>query len=106
MISQSVLVDLGRALRSLAEKPLTTKEQLAAWDQEAWALWERIKANPDLADVVPHHLWHYLSDAHIRLKDPRYHEMQQAEVRLMIEAFERGSVPDLGPDRTIRLGPS
>lgn len=104
MISTSELVDLGRVLRALAEMPVTTGEQLVAWDQKAWALQERLKANPDLADAVPHHLWHYLSDADIRLKDPRYREMQQAEVKLIIEAFERGSLPDLGPARTIRLG--
>jgi len=63
------------ALQAIATREPKTKEELAQVEAESYVLGERIKMTPALHNV-PHDLWHFLSDADIRFKDPRYRKTQ------------------------------
>jgi hypothetical protein len=67
--------ELVMALQAIARREPTTKEELAQIEAESYVLGERIKLTPALHNV-PHDLWHFLSDADIRFKDPRYRKAQ------------------------------
>lgn len=94
MVKQSDLVQLGFALRVLAMRKIENKQQLADWENEAWQLRSEIKRNIFLANVLPHQIWHYLDDADIRLKDPRYYKIQQSEILTIIDMLESGRIPE------------
>jgi hypothetical protein len=80
---------LGQKLRGLAEWPVTEAQHLDAWHAAAKEVAEWVKREP-LADP-PHFFWHYLSDADVRLKDPRYRRIHEEKVWRLIAALEQGS---------------
>ncbi len=55
----------------------TERAQLHSWYERAHLVSEHIQTNPELCSVVPELVWHYLSDADIRLKDKRYAKVQR-----------------------------
>lgn len=67
--------ELVMALQTIAKREPKTAEELACLEAESYVLGERIKMAPALHNV-PHDLWHFLSDADIRFKDPRYRKAQ------------------------------
>lgn len=93
MVKQAELVKLAKELCQLVERPVTNKVELAAWEDDSWNLQDRIRKDAELADVVPHAVWHYLADADIRLKDPRYREMQDKEIKEIIALLSKGQLP-------------
>jgi hypothetical protein len=84
---------LGRELRTLVDQPAADRVQLAAWYAAARRLQKWIAGDSALSDAVPHAVWHYLSDADIRLKSPSYHQEQTLQLMEIVHILERGEVP-------------
>jgi len=83
---------LERELTLLVEFVPRTKDELHLWYEEAQCLKENFFEGPDSLSP-PHFLWHYLSDADIRMKDEVYAEMQVRRVNLLLEHLKRGVMP-------------
>jgi hypothetical protein len=47
----------------------------------------------DMMTNAPHFLWHYFSDADIRMKEPDYAEIQNERVNNLIKYLNRGVSP-------------
>lgn len=84
-----------RELRRLAEREPSSPEALAHWYEDVKALTLGVLAERDVADRLPHVVWHYLQDADVRLRDPRDGEQQRrAFVAALDELAARcGAVP-------------
>ena len=71
--------DLATLLKELLARPVRSREDLEAWYQATGAIKEAL-ADPTLATLISasswSRLWHYLSDADIRYKDPEYAALQ------------------------------
>ena len=80
---------LAEALTSLLDLVPETRDDLQHWYDEAQLILE----SPDLLKGAPHFLWHYLSDADIRMKSPEYAEMQNRRINLLIERLKEGVMP-------------
>jgi hypothetical protein len=73
----------------LAQFVPTTKDELKQWYDLAQNFIDlHLKATG-----APHFLWHYLSDADIRIKSEEYAEMQNQRIKLVLEYLERGEMP-------------
>lgn len=92
MTQEEAAKELGRRLRFLAEWRVCERRDLDAWYVAAQQLATWVKATPSLAEV-PHFFWHYISDADIRLKDPRYGRDQDERVWELIPILESGAYP-------------
>lgn len=79
---------LAAELTQLVEFVPVTKAELDLWYDQAQRLHES-----DLLLGVPHFLWHYLSDADIRMKDEEYAEMQNRRVIDLLAYLNRGIMP-------------
>jgi len=84
---------LGNRLEALIASEPTDNSGLSQWYLEAHQLREEIIAKPDLSNAVPHAVWHYLSDADIRLKDVRYALLQRKEIDEIVAILKRGQRP-------------
>ncbi len=73
--------ELIAALRALADRTPQTKEELILLEADSLILSERIGKSPGL-DNVPELVWHFLTDADVRFKEPLYRAAQ-------LEALER-----------------
>lgn len=93
MVHATELQQLGRHLRRLADLPLTNSAELDAWYDEANKLRNVIVANVELSNAIPHFVWHYLSDADIRLKEPEYARRQDEVLFEFAKILERGQRP-------------
>ncbi len=70
---------LATGLERLRALPLASKADAKAWLAEAAALERQLTTRfPDLE--FPHEIWHYLSDADIRAREPEYGAMQEQVV--------------------------
>ncbi|HEU0154168.1 MAG TPA: hypothetical protein VFQ84_12575 [Arenimonas sp.] len=75
---------------------------LPAWRQEADAFAERLGAEFCAVDM-PEEVWHFLHDADIRAKDPRFREIQIQMIHELIQELENGIVPEpRGATLTVR----
>lgn len=93
MVRADELQAIGFALGALSNLHVQSKGELEEWYSQAQELWEKIKSNSDISNVMPHVVWHYLSDADIRLKDKRYADLQCEEIEAVIKVLKRGQVP-------------
>lgn len=85
---REIAVELSRLL---ATSP-TDKELLPAWYQASRAFVEKL--NTELGDVnLPEEVWHFLSDADIRAKDPEFRAVQIQAITEVIRELERGVMP-------------
>lgn len=84
---------LGRELRQLAEHSTLTKSDLDIWYERAHKIRNHIVENAELANVVPHQVWHFLSDADIRFREPDYARQQHEAFLEIVKILERGQVP-------------
>jgi hypothetical protein len=65
-------------LEPITQLPLSTAEDEDAWDIATREMMQRLSARfPDVASVVPHELYHYISDADIHRKEPAYRAAQE-----------------------------
>lgn len=76
-------------LRRFAAWAPDTKEDFARWHDEAQRVHEHVHALSTLGVEVDEHYWHYMSDADIRARDPRYKEIQQKGFLALIDSLER-----------------
>lgn len=68
-----------------------------------WATWSNPHAQSPVflansrraPTVVPHFVWHFLSDADIRFREPDYARQQLAQLMEIVVVLERGQVPVL-----------
>ena len=80
--------ELGEALAVLCDSAPSSKEELKKWYDDAQKLIdEKIKA---LNNHMPHFLWHYLSDADIRMKDEKYAEFRMGESTFFFGIYVTG----------------
>ena len=85
---------LAEALSELVAFVPSNKDELKQWYDRAWDLKaQHLKGGEDYLDV-PHFLWHYLSDADIRMKDDKYAEMQDLRMKRMLEYLNKGILPE------------
>ena len=80
---------LAEELAHLIEFVPASKTELKQWYDQA----QRLQDKKDLLQDAPHFLWHYLSDADIRMKDESYAEIQNSRIALLIEHLRSGSMP-------------
>jgi hypothetical protein len=79
-----------RRLRALARRPVRTPRELSNWQASADDLLAWIRTPPgDVADAVPHFVWHYLSDADHRLRDQKYRVEQEKELEAVLGAMPK-----------------
>ena len=83
---------LGEALAALCEFVPSSKYELNQWYDQA----QHLIDGPLKVIGVPHFLWHYLSDADIRMKDDEYAEMQNDRVKTLLQHLRSGTMPDDG----------
>ena len=89
------MTDHGNQIKRLAEelshlvefKP-ASKDELNEWYDQAQPLQES-----GLLVNAPHFVWHYLSDADIRMKDEVYADLQNRRIDLVLQALKRGVMP-------------
>jgi hypothetical protein len=83
----------AEALTRLVEFVPTSNDELKQWYEESWQFKaEHLKGGEDFLKV-PHFLWHYLSDADIRMKSEAYAKMQNHRINLLLEYLKRGVLP-------------
>jgi hypothetical protein len=70
-------------LEGLPGLPLATAENVDRWYAEAERLHDALDQQ-NQSYPVPHELWHYLSDADIRAKEPGYRQRQDSFVTAYI----------------------
>jgi len=83
--------ELIEALRRLAAHEPADLEELRALVDECTALKLYISASSSLANSTPESVWHFLSDADIRFKDPRYARAQLTGLASTLAQWERQS---------------
>lgn len=93
MVRAADLQILGQKLRRLFDRPVENAADLTEWYELAHELRMHISANGELSNAVPHFVWHFLSDADIRFKEPKYDAMQREYMSEIITILERGQVP-------------
>jgi hypothetical protein len=74
--------------------------ETAEWFTAANELQSLVAASPSLDQRIPHHVWHFISDSDIRLKDNLYGAEQR---RLMTELLS--SLRFESPDEPIQSRP-
>lgn len=79
---------LAKELAHLVDFVPATKDELNKWYDQARRLHES-----GLLLGAPHFLWHYLSDADIRMKDEVYAEMQNQRVNNLLAYLNSGKMP-------------
>ena len=84
---------LGELLRELADSQPENQTSLAIWSARAREVEDFLKSIRGLSDAVPHFVWHFLSDADIRVRDLGYRRAQLAELEPILDALEAGRSP-------------
>jgi hypothetical protein len=79
---------MAHALEALLRDEPADRTQLSSWYERAHSISEKIRSDAGLCKDVPEIVWHYLSDADIRLRDERYAKAQRVEVAAVIAAFK------------------
>jgi hypothetical protein len=79
-------------LRDLRSSEPRTKAELDAWQERAMNVARRVRASPVVCGLLPPELWHYFSDAEVRLKDETYARPQLRRVDAAIEGLRQRAV--------------
>ena len=82
--------NLGEGLAALSAFVPSSEYELNQWYDQA----QQLIDGPLKVIGVPHFLWHYLSDADIRMKDEEYAEMQNGRVRILLQHLRSGTMPN------------
>jgi hypothetical protein len=75
-------------LRELMAFPVEDKISLQEWYELSTSISNNIRSNPDLSNLCPEIVWHYLSDGDIRFKDSEYGQTQTKSLLAAIERLE------------------
>lgn len=78
------------AIRALAARTPQSRAEMKALEADSVTLALHIQKNTQLHDV-PEAVWHFLFDADIRFKDPRYAELQLGGFDLMLSDWLGGT---------------
>ncbi len=77
--------------------PISSKEEVAAWEVEAEKLRERLYEDyKEVYDSLPHEIEHYLVDVDIRAKDPGYAKYQAEQLVELLSLPEE--MPNQSPE--------
>jgi|JI6StandDraft_1071083.scaffolds.fasta_scaffold119303_2 hypothetical protein len=83
--ARKIRLNLANQLESLLARPLECEADIEPWRDNASQVeayigehWSRLEVE------APHHLYHYFSDADIRVKEPEYRQDQEDAVREFI----------------------
>jgi hypothetical protein len=82
-------------LRALAERQVATSAERDAAIADCSALNAEISLDPELANIVPETVWHFLSSADVRFKDSSYAITQLSALASSLIYWER-EVDSLG----------
>ena len=82
---------LRSTLRALVEQEPSSQEEFQALEAECVALARHIAQTQGLGTYMPEIVWHWLSDADIRFKEPEYRSMQNQQLTLALQAWESES---------------
>ncbi|MFY2560054.1 hypothetical protein ACN469_20765 [Corallococcus terminator] len=80
-------------MRRLFDHDPTDKKSLKAWVDASIALYVRLRSVPESFDVEEI-VWHFLSDADIRVKDPEYAQAQRAAFESWLQDAEKTLPPE------------
>ena len=78
-------------LRRLADRAPASRDELRTLQGEFAELAAHISVTPSLANSTPEAVWHFLSDADIRFKDPAYAKAQLVGYLSALAQWERQS---------------
>ncbi|WP_438481765.1 hypothetical protein [Oleiharenicola lentus] len=96
-LSHPQVVALSARLRALHAMPISSKEEVAAWEVEAEKLRERLYEDyKEVYDSLPHEIEHYLVDVDIRAKDPGYAKYQAEQLVELLSLPEE--MPNQSPE--------
>lgn len=90
---EAAMSELAETLEELRLVTLASREDVNQWFARARDLEVKLTMQGGLSPEVPSFLWHYLADADIRAKDPKYAALQDRQVRLLIRCLRRGTIP-------------
>lgn len=84
-------IELAHALQAIRDKAVFSKKDLEEWYEQASEIHKRIAVTKE-SDIgkIPEFIWHYLSDADIRMKDSRYLEIQDKGIKEIIALLSKG----------------
>ena len=78
--------EIFAALREIAATRPSGKSELQDLESRSAALSRHLAAHGDLANQVPELVWHFLSDADIRFKDPHYADLQLSQMSVLLSS--------------------
>jgi hypothetical protein len=87
------------AVRDLATRRPMSPEEMSSLAHESAALAVHIQKRTALHDV-PEAIWHFLCDADIRFKDPKYADIQLAEIASVLEEWSAAAPSNTSFERT------
>jgi hypothetical protein len=76
--------DLARDLQALGERAVRTEDELDGWYSQAKEVYDKLMADASVTLGMSDFVWHYLSDADVRFKDPRYAKLQNERLAEVI----------------------
>jgi hypothetical protein len=87
------IAELAATLEELRRFKPATKADMSRWYELARRLEARLVMKGGLSPEVPSILWNYLADADIRFKDAKYADLQDRQIRLLVQYLKRGEIP-------------
>jgi hypothetical protein len=91
--------EVVEAVRALAARVPRSHAELSALETDSVNLARHIQHGTSLHDV-PHLVWHFLSDADIRFKDPAYAQLQLTRINEVLDAWMREPPSNKSLERT------
>lgn len=92
MTQAEAITEVACRLRQLRGLRVERQEGLRSWYTAAHEL-ERFIGQAPLGSPFPEVLWHYLSDADIRLKDEEYRTLQEQFADKALDILDVGRMP-------------
>lgn len=93
------VIELSKRLRALHAMPISSAEEIKAWEAAAAPLRERLYEDyNEVYDSLPHEIEHYLVDVDIRAKDAGYTRYQEGLLRELL--FDPAEAPNQPPEPT------
>jgi hypothetical protein len=89
----ALFAELATSIEGLRAFKPTTKAEVSRWYEMSRIVEETLRKPNGLSPEIPSILWRYLFDADIRLKDDKYAQLQDAQMRLLVQYLKRGEMP-------------
>ena len=88
------LSELAQKLEQLVSAEPKSSQELQGWYALAHEVEDSLVCEGGLGPTVPHLLWHFLSDADLRMKDSMYGSLQHKQISILINILRQGRMPD------------